>query len=49
MRKMNKTIIILIVAILIAVLGCIIASQITLEKIDEKLEHWDQILEEVER
>jgi len=43
---MNKTIIILIIAILIAILGCLIASQVTLEKIDEDLQHYDEVLQE---
>lgn len=47
-NRMNKTIIILIIAILLAILGCLIASQVTLEKIDEDLQRYDEVLQEVE-
>ena len=46
--KMNKTLLFLILVILITILGCLIASQMTLEKIDEDLHHYDEVLQEVE-
>lgn len=45
----NKTLTILIIVILVMILACIMASQITLEKIDDDLKHYDQIIEEAER
>ena len=42
---MNKTLALFLIVLLIFILGCLIASQITLEKIDEDLQHYDQVLQ----
>lgn len=42
---MNKTLALILIVLLLFMLGCLIASQVTLEKIDEDLQHYDQVLE----
>ena len=46
---MNKTIAIFIIVLLVIIIGCLIASQVTLEKIDEDLQHYNQVLEQAEK
>lgn len=42
---MKKTIIILLFVLLFVILGCCLVSQITLEKIDDQIKHFDEVLE----
>ena len=44
-----KGLIILIAVVLVFVFICIAWSAISLERIDAKLEHWDQVLEQAEK
>lgn len=46
---MNRTLALILIVLLIFMLGCLIASQITLEKIDEDIKHYDEVIENYRR